>query len=164
MPANTWINNYSHFFDISLWQQQKKEHSELKREVEEYQALTVFSFSSGSSKTHLSLESISSSGLASFHWRNQTQKLSTHDDILFLPFFFNQGIRELYNRQQAVRKNNTFLVFNTFKQIWIVFFLKLLIATEIRIKAEGKTVLKCVRTKATKQSWRLRFEHDRGLD
>uniref|UniRef100_A0A8C7CVU5 Uncharacterized protein n=2 Tax=Oncorhynchus TaxID=8016 RepID=A0A8C7CVU5_ONCKI len=28
---------------------------------------TVFSFSAGSSKTHLSLESISSSGFASFH-------------------------------------------------------------------------------------------------
>uniref|UniRef100_A0A672Z893 Uncharacterized protein n=1 Tax=Sphaeramia orbicularis TaxID=375764 RepID=A0A672Z893_9TELE len=33
--------------------------------------LTVFSFSTGISKTHLSFESISSSGFASFHWRDR---------------------------------------------------------------------------------------------
>lgn len=36
-------------------------------------SLTIFSFSTGISKTHLSLESISSSGLASFHWGKQTK-------------------------------------------------------------------------------------------
>lgn len=39
-------------------------------------SLTIFSFSTGISKTHLSLESISSSGLASFHWGNQQKQSS----------------------------------------------------------------------------------------
>uniref|UniRef100_A0A4W6E4S1 Uncharacterized protein n=1 Tax=Lates calcarifer TaxID=8187 RepID=A0A4W6E4S1_LATCA len=38
-------------------------------------AITVFSFSTGISKTHLSLESISSSGFASFHWRDTEPKI-----------------------------------------------------------------------------------------
>lgn len=43
--------------------------------------LTVFSFSCGISKTHLSLESISSSGLTSFHWWKQKQRRSKHNDV-----------------------------------------------------------------------------------
>lgn len=57
---------------MSLWypicSDNKKIHGETKREREPEHVLTVFSFSTGISKTHLSLESISSSGLASFHW------------------------------------------------------------------------------------------------
>lgn len=46
-------------------------------------SLTIFSFSTGISKTHLSLESISSSGLASFHWENQQKQLSLLINNLF---------------------------------------------------------------------------------